>query len=111
MAGQNNLDTHFGGALQYRVEVFHLEPQEHTIAVGSVGAIADRAVMVLDIKAVQLQNERATLHQLLILLAAVNPAATQQALIPATAGFDIRDTDERLGTHGFNSKDTSETAD
>ncbi len=32
--------------------------------------------------------------------AAVSPAATKQALIPRAAGFDIRNADERLGTHG-----------
>ena len=74
--------------------------EQHTITVGCVGAIADWAVMMFDRKAVQLQYERAILHQLLILPAAVPPAATQQALIPPAAGFDIRDTDERLGAHG-----------
>jgi hypothetical protein len=49
---------------------------------------------------VQLKNEPAILHQLLILAAAVSPAAAQQALIPPAAGFDIRDTNERLGAHG-----------
>jgi hypothetical protein len=31
----------------------------------------------------------------------VSSAAAQQMLIPPAAGFDIRDTDERLGAHGF----------
>ena len=100
MAGQHNLGAHFGGALDDRVEVIHLEPEQHTIAVRPVGAIADGAVMVFDFKAVQLEDERAILHQLLIVLAAVSPAAAQQALIPAAAGFDIRHTDQRLGAHG-----------
>jgi hypothetical protein len=75
MAGQHDLDTHFGSALHYRVEIIHLEPEQHTIAVGSVGAIGDGAVMMLALKAVQLQDEPAILHQLLVLPAAVNPAA------------------------------------
>ena len=99
MAGQHDLDAHFSSALDHRVEVIHLEPEQHTIAVRSVGAIADGAVMMFDFKTVQLKNEAAILHQLLILAAAVSPAAAQQALIPPAAGFDIRDTDERLGTH------------
>jgi hypothetical protein len=78
----------------------HLEPEQQTITVGSVGAIADGAVMMFDCKVAQLQDKRAILHQLLILPAAVTPAATQQALIPPAAGFDIRDTDERPGAHG-----------
>jgi hypothetical protein len=31
----------------------------------------------------------------------VSAAAAQQALIPPAAGFDVRDTDEWLGPHGF----------
>ena len=100
MTGQHDLYAHLGSALHCRVEVIHLEPEQHTISVGSVGAIADGAVMMLDFKAVQLQDELAILHQLLILPAAVNAATAQQALIPPAAGFDIRDADERLGAHG-----------
>ena len=100
MAGQNDLDAHFGSALHYRVEIIHLEPEQHTIPVGFAGAIADGAVMMFDVKAVQLQDEPAILHQLLIVAAAVSPPATQQALIPPATGFDIRDTDERLRAHG-----------
>jgi len=100
MAGQYDLDTHFGGTLDNRIEIIHLEPEQHAITVGSVGGIADGAVMMFDFKTVQLQDEPAILHQLLILPAAVSPAAAQQALIPPTAGFDIRDTDEGLGPHG-----------
>ena len=100
MARQHDLDPHFGSALHDFIEVLHLKPEHHTITVGFVGAIADGAVMMFDFKAVQLQNEPAILHQLLILPAAVSPAAVQQALIPPAAGFDIRNTDERLGAHG-----------
>jgi len=96
MAGQHDLDAHFGSALHYRFEVIHLEPEQHPIPVGSVGTIADGAVMMFDFKAVQLQDERAILHQLLILPAAVSPAAAQQALIPPAAGFDIRDISARI---------------
>lgn len=99
MAGQDNLDAHFGGALHYRIEVLHLEPEEHTITVRFVGAISDGAVVVLGFKAVQLQYELAILYQLLVLPATMSSAAVKQALIPLAAGFDIRDTDERLGTH------------
>jgi len=101
VAGQNNLDPHLGNALHYRVEVFHLEPEQHTIAVGSVSAIADWAVMVSNFKAVQLQDKATTLHQLLILLAAVSPTAAQQALIPTAAGFDVSNTNKRLGVHNL----------
>ena len=100
MARQHDLDAHFSGALHYRIEVFHLEPKQHTIAVGSVGGIADRAVMMFDFETMQLQDEFSILDQLLILPTPVSPAAAQQTLIPLTAGFNIGDTDERLGAHG-----------
>lgn len=52
MAGHHDLDTHFGGALHYRLEVLNFKPKEHTIAIGPIGAIGDGAVMVLDLEAV-----------------------------------------------------------
>jgi len=100
MARQNELDAHFGSALHEGVEVIHLEPEQHTIAVGSAGGIADGAVMMFDVKAVQLKYEVAILHELLVMRAAVSAAAGEQALIPSAAGFDVRYTDERLGAHG-----------
>ncbi len=107
MAGLHDLDLHFDSALHHRVEVIHFEPEQHTIAVGSVGTIANAAVVMFDFKAVQLQNERSILYQLLILPAPVGTSATQQALIPPAAGFDIRDTNERLRAHGFHPNRTS----
>jgi hypothetical protein len=56
--------------------------------------------MMFDVKAVQLQDEPTILHELLIMRAAVSSAAGEQALIPAAAGFDVGDTNERLGAHG-----------
>jgi hypothetical protein len=75
MAGQHDLDAHFGCALHEGVEVIHLEPEQHTITVGFAGAIADGAVMMFDVETVQLQDEPAILHQLLIVPAAVSSAA------------------------------------
>ena len=100
MAGKHDLDAHFGGALHQLVEVIHLEPEKDAIPVRAVGAIADGAVVVLDFKAVQLQDEGAVLDQLFIVRAAMRAAETEQALIPAAAGFDIGDTDEGLAMHG-----------
>jgi len=89
MAGQYELDVHFGGALHDGVEVVHLEPEEHAIPVGAVGCIPDWAVMMLDVKAVQLQDELAILHELLIVPAAVSAAAAEKSLIPPAAGCNI----------------------
>jgi hypothetical protein len=106
MPWQHHLDIHLGSALHDRIKIIHLEPEQHTIPIGPVGAIADGAMMMFDVETVQLQNKPATLRQLLILFAAVNSAATQQALIPLAAGFDIRDADERLRVHGSYSNKT-----
>jgi hypothetical protein len=57
-------------------------------------------VVVLDGKAVQLQDERSIVDQFLLVAAAMSSATAEQALIPAAAGFNIGDADERLGTHG-----------
>ena len=100
MFRQHHLDTHFAGALHDRVEVVHLKPEQHAIAVRPVSSIADRAVVMLHLKAVQLQDELTALHQLLIVASAVGSAASEQALIPSAAGFDVGDADQRLRTHG-----------
>jgi hypothetical protein len=100
MARPHHLDAHFARALHHRVKVIHLEPQQHPITVRFVGTIPDGAVMMFDFKAVQLQDEPAILHQLLILLAAVPTVAAQQALIPQAAGLYIRDTNQWLRAHG-----------
>jgi hypothetical protein len=100
MARQHNLNYHLGGALHYRVKIFHLEPEQHPIAIRSVVAITDGPMMMLDLKTVQLQDELTVLHQLLVLPATVISTAAQQALIPLAAGFDICDANERLGAHG-----------
>ncbi len=101
MAWQHDLDAHFSSALHHQIEILYLKPEQHAVAVGPVGTIADGTVMVLDFKTVQLQDEVAILYQLLIVLAAVGSTAAEKALIPQAAGFDIRNTDERLGTHGL----------
>jgi len=93
MPRKHDLDTHCGGPVHDGVEVLHLEPEQHSIPVRLVGAISDGPMVMLDFKAVQLQDEATIFHQLLILLAAMNPAATQQPLIPPAAGFNIRYTD------------------
>ena len=100
MTGPHDLHAQLGRTLQGGVEVIYLKPEEHTIAVGSVRAIADGTVIMLHIEAVQLQDELAILHQLLVVAAAVSAAAAEQLLIPPAAGFDVRDADKGLGTHG-----------
>jgi hypothetical protein len=46
MAGLHDLDLHFDSALHHRIEVIHFEPELHTIAVRSIGRIANAAVVM-----------------------------------------------------------------
>ena len=76
MAGYDDLDTHFSGALQYGVKIIHLEPQQYTISVWPILKITDRTMMVIDFEAVQLKDNLAVEEQLLVFGAPVTaPAA------------------------------------
>lgn len=101
MARHDDVDAHCDAALDDRIKVVDFEPQKHAVAVGLVIPIADWAVIMLDFEAVQLQDKATARgrHQPLILGAAVIAPATEQALIPAAAGFDIGYRKQRLGTH------------
>lgn len=59
MTRHHNLDLHLSRALHHRVEVVHLEPQQHAVSVGLVSTIADGAVMVFHFEAVQLKYKLA----------------------------------------------------
>lgn len=100
MAWQNHLYVHLFSTLHNRVEVLHLKPKQHAVAVRFIGTIPDSTVLMLGLKAVQLKDELSILHQLLVVAATMRPATSEQSLIPPAAGFDIRDTDERLRAHG-----------
>jgi hypothetical protein len=96
MARPEDLDSHFAGALDHGVEVVDLEPEQETIAVGPVVAVGDRAVVVLGVEAVELQDELIIEAEPLVVRAAVIAAKAEEALIPAAAGLDVGDRDERL---------------
>jgi hypothetical protein len=57
MAGHDNLDAHFGGALHGRLKIVDLEPQQHAVSIWFVIAIGNRAVMVFYFEAVQLKDK------------------------------------------------------
>jgi len=59
MMGYDNFDAHLGGALHNRIVIVNLEPQQHTVSIRLVMAIADRAVMVFYFEAVQLKHKLA----------------------------------------------------
>ena len=87
-------------AFDRRVEVIHVEPQEHTVAPRPDVWIAQRAVMVLDLPAVQLEDEPSVaVDQPFIVGSAVVAARPEQPLEPCTGGFDIVDCEEWLWAH------------
>jgi hypothetical protein len=89
MPGQDNLHTHFGGAVHDRIEVFDLKPQQYAVAVGPVITVADPAMIVFHFKTMQLKNKLAIRNQPLVFPASMIAADTQQTLIPPAAGFYV----------------------
>src|SRR5271167_583987 len=71
MARQDDLDSHLLGACYRRINVVDLEPQQHAIAGRFVVWIADGAVIVLDLPAVQLQHQPARDNQALVIRTAM----------------------------------------
>jgi hypothetical protein len=100
MPRQYDLHTYFLGSLHKGFEVVDLKPEEHTVAIGLICRVADTSVMMFNIEAMQLQNEPAVFHQLLIVLASMSTATAEQTLVPLAAGFNICDTDQGLREHG-----------
>jgi hypothetical protein len=99
MTGHDNLGIHLRRTGDGFVKVVDLKPQQNTIAIRLVVRIADRSVVVIDLNAVQLQDQPVIRHQSLIFRAAVRALAPEQTLVPAAARFDIGHCNEGLGTH------------
>ena len=99
MPGHNSLYTHFRGALDDRIEVVYLEPEQYAVSVWLVSTIADRTMFVFDFEAVQLKDNLAVRDQLLIFGAPMIAPAAQQPLIPFATCFHITDGNEGLRTH------------
>jgi hypothetical protein len=99
MPRHDGLHAHVRGALHDPVKVVDLEPQQYTVSVRPVIAVADRTMMVVDIEAVQLKDELAIRSQTLILGTAMITPAAKQTLVPLAACFHIGDSDERLRAH------------
>lgn len=100
MPRQDDLYTHFNGALHDRIKIVYLEPQQYTVPVWLVIPIADGTVMVLHVEAVQLKGKLSVPEQLLICGAPMTALTAQQTLIPTAACFHIGHGDKRLRTHG-----------
>jgi len=57
MAGQDNLDSHGLGTRHGGVEIIDLKPQKDAVSVRLEIRVPDRAVMVLDLPFVQLEDQ------------------------------------------------------
>jgi hypothetical protein len=78
------------------VEVIDLEPKCHPVA-SRVRGIGQPAVVMLDVVAMQLENQHSVDEQSLVLLAAVVAERAKDPLIPAAGGWDVGDRDQWLG--------------
>jgi hypothetical protein len=54
---------------------------------------------MIDVKAMQLEDQKTSCFQSFVLVPAVIALAAKQSLIPAAAGFDISDGNQGLRTH------------
>ncbi len=100
MARQNDLDLHILSAGNRRIEIINLKPQKDAVAVGLGLRVAYGAVVMLHVPAMELQDEPAVArHKPLVFRAPVRAPAAKQPLIPATAGLNVMDTNQRLWTH------------
>ncbi len=98
MARQDNLRPKFLGADYGCIKVLHFKPQQHSIPMSQF-RIPDGAVMMANVPVVQLHEQLAIRDQLLVLGSTMAALASKHALIPATARFNISNTNQGLWTH------------
>lgn len=98
MAWQRDFGPQLPCASNGLFEVGHFKPQEHTVSSWEVG-IADGSMIMLDVPAVQLKNQRAFRYEALIMWPAMITLTAEQTLIPATARFNVCHANKRLWTH------------
>src|SRR3954451_19592098 len=77
------------------VEVVDLEPHRHAVAERKVG-VGHAAVVVRDIKSVQLEHHRGVDEQLLVFLAAVAARVIYYSLVPASVALHVGNAEQRL---------------
>lgn len=77
MFGCDDFNLHLIGALNDRIEVFNLEPQQQAVPIRSVRRIPDWSVMMFYLETVELKHELAVPNQSLVLPASVITFATQ----------------------------------
>jgi hypothetical protein len=64
-----------------------------------LGRVADRSVVVLDLPAMELEDQDVTPVEPLVFRAAVRALDAEESLIPAAARLDVGHRDQGLGTH------------
>ncbi len=89
MPRHDNLDTHFDGSLYDRFEIVDLKPKQHAVTVWPVVRIADPAVMMLHLEAVQLKHKLPVRDQLFIGGTSMIAPAAKQTLVPPAARFHV----------------------
>jgi hypothetical protein len=82
-------------ALDRRLEVRDLEPDQDSVSERDVRR-RERAVMVHDVEAVDLQHDLAVLDDLLVLVAAVPILGVEEPGVEAAGCRDVADDDQRL---------------
>ena len=90
MTWQDDFGVQFLGPSNGRIEVGDFKPEEDAVSRWELW-IADAPMIMLDVPVVQLKNERAIRYETLIMWAAVITLTAEQALIPATARFNVAD--------------------
>ena len=98
MAWENDFGFRLESTRMSGVEIVHFEPQERAVSGRNVW-IANGAVMIVPVPAVQLKNEAPLRNEPLIIRSTMGALAVEQMLIPAAAGLDIADANERLRAH------------
>ena len=112
MDWQDHFGAELGAPARRPRQVIDLEPEEHAVAVRLRRRVSDRAVVVLDVPGVELRIKPSLPYcvrwrvgflelESFVLRAAVRVAlATEEALVPAAARFDVPARDEGLRSHG-----------
>jgi hypothetical protein len=99
MARQDDFGFQFGDTGNSSIEVVDFKPQQYAVAIRLVLRITDRPMVVFDLKAVQLEDQRTIRDQTLIFRTAVRALTAEEALVPPATRFDVGHRDEGLRTH------------
>jgi hypothetical protein len=75
--GYDHFNLHFRGALNHRIEVFHLEPQQNAVPIRSILRIPDGSMVMFYLEIVELKHELAVRKQALVFRASVITSAIQ----------------------------------